>query len=520
MSVNTMNISSIGRLKTMPAVTIKGEGKSILTEVPREETLLPLLRAHFPDFAFPCGGNHSCGKCLVRITGKCSSICADEQKMLPTVGNFRLACFARVMGDCTVELPPTHTQQRIKSGYSVALQPGEPLYEGDYGAAVDIGTTTVVGYLFRKDDAEPVQILAAMNAQKSYGSDVLSRIAYCNAQTVRPLQELICWQLDGILSELCRREGISPSQLGGACITGNTTMLHILAGLEPRSLGEAPFAAQSLFGRLQRLPLKSFPDLLCYLPPCISAYIGADISCSILASGMAEKEGTTLLLDAGTNGEIVLKHQGRMLCCSTAAGPAFEGTTISCGMQAQDGAIEAVWNVDGKLRCSVIGGEPAIGICGSGLINAVFAAKAAGILDRKGRPQAAGGLVLGDSGVTISRADLNAVLLAKGAIRAGIETLLDAFSVTDRDIAQVILCGGFGSYLRPESAVGIGMFPSGFLQKTVSIGNAAGAGASMVLQDRTMAEKLLSIASSAETLELSYSKFFNQKFTRCMFLPE
>ena len=478
----------------MPAVTIKGEGKSILTEVPREETLLPLLRAHSPDFAFPCGGNHSCGKCLVRITGKCSSICADEQKMLPTVGNFRLACFARVMGDCTVELPPTHTQQRIKSGYSVALQPGEPLYEGDYGAAVDIGTTTVVGYLFRN--------------------------AYCNAQTVRPLQELICWQLDGILSELCRREGISPSQLGGACITGNTTMLHILAGLEPRSLGEAPFAAQSLFGRLQQLPLKSFPDLLCYLPPCISAYIGADISCSILASGMAEKEGTTLLLDAGTNGEIVLKHQGRMLCCSTAAGPAFEGTTISCGMQAQDGAIEAVWNVDGKLRCSVIGGEPAIGICGSGLIDAVFAAKAAGILDRKGRPQAAGGLVLGDSGITLSRADLNAVLLAKGAIRAGIETLLDAFSITDRDIAQVILCGGFGSYLRPESAVGIGMFPSGFLQKTVSIGNAAGAGASMVLQNKVMTIKLKNIASSAETLELSYSKFFNQKFTRSMFLPE
>lgn len=501
----------------MPVVEIEDNGSRMEVDVPAGQTLLSALRKAVPAYTSPCGGNHICGKCLVEAAGGLSGIGGEERKLLPAGGGFRLACCARVLGDCYVRIPRRAGGQTIKKAYQAELVPGEPLYQRGYGAAVDIGTTTVVAYLFRRGEKAPAAAMGEANIQRSYGSDVLSRIVSCDEHSVETLQELILGQIGEMLCALCRREGIDTGQIGGCCITGNTTMLHIFAGISPHGISTAPFIPASLFGCTQEITLPGIGRRSCYLPPCISAYVGGDITCSILASGMMERKQSAMLIDIGTNGEIALLHGGRLYCCAAAAGPAFEGANISCGMCAQAGAIDRVWAEKGELRWHVLGGAGAGGICGSGLIDAVYAARSAGLLDRKGRPAGgADGLAVGNSGVVLSRKDLSELLLAKAAIRGGIETLLHVCGLGAEEIAEVVLCGGFGSYLDIDSAAGIGLVPEAFRSRTASIGNAAGGGAGMLLQNRAMCAEAERIVSAAETVELSSDPYFTKAYVKFM----
>lgn len=482
------------------------------------QALSELLQEQNIPVSFPCGGSHSCGKCLIQVFGNVSPISREEAGLLPADGaDWRLACFTVILGDCTVIVPAAAGQQ-IASDCAAPLTAAEPLYSGEFGAAVDIGTTTVVAYLFRRGENKPLETCGQMNSQRVCGGDVLSRISYCAQHTVAPLQQMIRTQISDMLKVLCEDAGVCPEQLGGLCITGNTTMLHILTGLSPQSIGMAPFRPLSLFGARRILCFPDFPSLDCYVPPCISAYIGGDIVCSVLASGITMSKKTSLLIDVGTNGELALWHEGTLTCCSTAAGPAFEGANISCGMQALSGAIHRVWQENGKLRYAVLNGGTARGICGSGLIDAVAAAREAGMLDKRGRPSGAV-LPIGESGVCLTQKDIQELLLAKAAIRAGIETILESCTICAEDVEQVILCGGFGSYMNIDSAARIGLLPPVFQTKTRSIGNAAGAGAGMLLQNETLLRNVRLIADCAKNIDLSGNSVFFQRYIRAMFLP-
>lgn len=501
----------------MPEITLLYSENEITVSADTGTPLMILLQKYVPEYVFPCGGNHTCGKCVVEAEGMLSPPTAAEQKQFPAGSNLRLACSAAVAGDCRIHIRTGEKRQSISRAFRANVHPGKPLFPGKYGAAIDIGTTTIVAYLFRSSSSDPCAVVGRMNEQRAFGSDVLSRIVYSDVHGVSQLQDVITRQLGQMLHTLCVEADLCPGDLSGCVITGNTTMLTLLTGLDPHGIGVAPFLPPSLFGITVTLPIPGYEGLPCYLPPCISAYVGADITCSILASQVLAGNATTLLIDAGTNGEMALCRNGKLYCCSTAAGPAFEGANISCGMQAQSGAIDRIWADNGTLCFHTIGDEAPKGLCGSGLIDAVSAGYRAGLLDKRGRP-AAGckELLIGSSGISLTRKDISELLLAKAAIRAGIETLMTACGITAPDLDACILCGGFGSFLNVESAVGIGMLPRSLAGKTTSIGNAAGAGAAMILQDETMLDQVRNIIASAETTELSGSPVFNEFYVKSM----
>ena len=500
--------------------TITENGKTQQIRVSMNSTIMEALHAANSSMVFACGGNHSCGKCIVRVSGNLSPLSQDERALL---GNrhdgARLACFARLQGDAQViAVSEADAGNRIALDYTSKALLLHPIYEGAYGAAVDIGTTTLVGYLFSHNAQEPISVEGVMNRQRTYGADVLSRIDYANQHGVEVLQNAICSQIGELLMTLCGKIDIRPEMLSALVITGNTTMLHLAAGLAPRTLALAPFTPVSLFDYWAYPQIPNFTDLNTYFVPCISAYVGGDITCGILASDIAERQDTVLLVDVGTNGEMVLCKDGALICCSTAAGPAFEGAGISAGMSASRGAINKVWVESGKLRYTTIESAAPIGLCGSGLIDAVYAMLQLGLIERSGRiPKAYEGcLALGDSGINLTQADVRQLQLAKGAIRAGMDTLLHKCCVEYSSISEIILCGGFGSFLDPQSAEGIGLLPDGLAARTRAIGNAAGAGAGRILQSHDAFDYAKHIAAGARTLELSYSDFFRKRFVSAM----
>ena len=365
----------------MATVTISHAGRQSVAEVAAGANLLKVLQDADVSASFPCNGNHTCGKCRVIVSGAVSPMDEQERLLLGAAADsMRLACFTTVLGDCSVTMPRSGAVD-----YSADDAALEPLYSSGYGVAVDIGTTTVVGYLFRHDSKEPLGVVGEMNKQKMFGADVLSRIVYCNEHTVRPLCQIIRRQIAAICGQLCEKVGIALDEIRALCVTGNTTMLHIFAGLEPRSLAYAPFTPLSLFGDWQEFHLDGMPKAEIYLPRSISAYVGADITCSLLASGICRKTDNVLLVDIGTNGEMGLRTADGLECCSTAAGPAFEGAGISCGSSACEGAINTVAVADGHVVYTTIGDGPAQSICGSGLIDAVAALLQVGEILPKGR---------------------------------------------------------------------------------------------------------------------------------------
>ena len=311
-------------------------GRSSFTFSAEQGSLLgETLRLHIPAFALPCAGNHTCGKCRVLVRGNAAPPEEAELQLLSASERetgVRLACCCRIMGDMTVRL---HEEgpANIVSWYQI---PDFTHTETGFGFAVDIGTTTVALQLIDRANGRVLAERLAENAQRGFGADVISRIEACKQEGVSALSERIAAQLEEMAADCLRETGIDA--VCESVVTGNATMLHIYEGLDPASLAVVPFDVQSFFGCISRRTLAGAPV---YLPRCVGAYVGADILCAVLAGGLLNG-GVQLLADIGTNGEMALAKDGRLLCCSTAAGPAFEGAGLSQGMPAAAGAIRAV----------------------------------------------------------------------------------------------------------------------------------------------------------------------------------
>lgn len=465
-----------------------------VTKIPfeGEKPLEALLVEANLALSHPCGGRGVCGKCAVEITGELSPMTEAEKK-----AGSRLSCQTVLMGDATLTLKDTSEGMRIESESRTKAAASHPM-AGKYGAAVDIGTTTVALRIYDLADGMVVGSAAALNPQRSVAADVMGRIdAACHGQS-ELLKKQITECIEALLKKAVTGREITVDAL---VLSGNTTMLYLLVGRDPSSLATAPFEADTLFDT--ETEILGIPA---YLPPCMGAFVGADITEALLASGIYGKQGTYLLCDIGTNGEIALLKNGSLFVTSTAAGPAFEGVGISSGCMGISGAIDRVWAENGALRFTTIDNQPPIGICGSGLIDAVAAALSVELIDETGAMEE-DEIDLG--GILLLPEDVRALQLAKAAIAAGIDTLLDEAGVSVEDVDECIIAGGFGSHLDPKSAGAIGLLPPSLVPRIRTVGNASLDGASMTLLDTDNREVLRAIAESARLVNLGGNPKFN-----------
>lgn len=452
----------------------------------------------------PCGGSGRCGKCAVQ------TISGDISEMTEAEARFgrRLACQIRLFGDAEVELSEESDMTQIETEsflYHICLDPKR----GGLGAAIDIGTTTIAASLYDLDTGTLLRTVGFRNPQGSVAADVMSRIDASLHGKREILKTLIG---DGIRSVL---RGFSEPErkVESAVITGNTTMLYLLTGRDPVSLSKAPFEADCLFDT-------EMPDFEAdiYYPPCMNAFVGADISCAVLYAGQCDSDQTTLLCDIGTNGEIALKKGDTLYVTSTAAGPAFEGAGISMGCGSIAGAIDKVFIQDDSLKIHTIGEKKAVGICGSGIVDAVACFLELGVIDEMGSMEEEKIELTPE--VSMTRGDISALQLAKAAIAAGIQTLLESADTSADEITRVYIAGGFGKHLDPRSIRRIGLLPDALIDKCEVIGNAALKGAAMLLLDQANLPKVRRIAGMSVHVNLGGNPDFNMNYMEQMLFPE
>jgi len=511
---------------------VRGEAEEVITANPNESILAALRGEDYTEPDAPCGGQGTCRKCTVTVTGRVRSLEGFGEREV--LGEKLLACRYAPAGDITVVLKAKEKMNVVTAGAGKIAGGGEGL-----GFAVDIGTTTVASFLYDLKTGERLGAEGGRNAQRSYGADVISRITCASEGKLPQLRDAIRRQLSDMAGELCGKSGRSVKDIKRVRVAANTVMEHLFDGLDPTNIGVAPFTPESLFGD-HRPSADCLPMLDCavdtYLCPCVAGYVGGDITAGLVASNAQNADGLWLYVDIGTNGEMGLGNKDGFVCCATAAGPAFEGAEIACGMDGSAGAIDKVTAVDGDVEVHVIGEGKAIGVCGSGLIDAISAMLTVGVITEAGRmlpPEEApekvreriirredGSLAfLLKDGVFIAAQDIREVQLAKSAIRAGAETLLELQGKTAKDITSLVVAGGFGSYIDKRSAVHIGLLPQVSLDKIVNVGNAAGAGAALTLTDAGEAE-LEDFNRKCTYLELSSSREFMENYVEYMAFDE
>jgi len=410
------------------------------------------------------------------------------------------------------------------------------------GLAVDVGTTKLAFYLVDLSTGQTLATKGVMNPQIAYGEDVMSRLgaAMVDQMNALRLQMEVIQVIDAVAEELCLSRGLTKTHLLDICLVGNTAMHHLLLGLPTRPLAVIPFvpALTAPIGiYADQLGLASAPGAQAYLPPPIAGFIGSDHLAFLLAAGFGEDTRIKLGIDIGTNTEIALQVGEEIVSCSTASGPAFEGAHISHGMRAALGAIERVKiSQDGTVHFDVIGDEPALGICGSGILDVLAELRSAGIINLRGRlnPDKPGvrsqnGRLLnfvlvsaidGRREIMITQEDIDQILLAKGAIRAGIDILMDYLNVSQDDIDEVVIAGAFGTNLDPCNAVRIGLLPNLPVDRVNALGNAAGAGARMMLVSSKARKHAVSLAKKIGYLELTVYPDFNKYFANAVRLPQ
>lgn len=477
----------------MPELMIWCDGNSRKVTFEGTPRLSDVLEANGFGIQHPCGGCGLCGKCTVDVTGAVSGPDASDHT------GIRLACQTILLGDAAVVLSNSYSMEQIELSGIENIHPIAPM-PGEFGVAVDIGTTTLALRLFNLKTGECVHEAAMLNPQTSVAADIMGRIQAAMDGKLGLLQT----QIQSALHQM-----LNGYRIDAAVVTGNTTMLYLLTGRNPESLSHAPFDADYLFGTVEQS---------CYLPPCMNAFVGADITCALLASGVWNTKKTALLCDIGTNGEIALWRNGELFVTSTAAGPAFEGAGISCGCSSIRGAIDRVWIGDGQLCIHTIGEEAPVGICGSGLIDAVAASLKLGLIDETGAME--DDEIILSKGVALLPKDIRAVQLAKAAIAAGIETLLETAGLSAADVDELFIAGGFGRHLRAESAAAIGLIPPQLIQRMHSIGNASLSGATQLLMEQSCWAIAENLAHRAQHLNLGGNPRFNEHYINQMMLPE
>jgi len=526
----------MSRDQTSALVTIQPLGLKVLTS---PLTVLEVVRRTGAHLSSVCGGNGTCGKCRVQLSPAPKASPTDVKHLSPVEidAGLRLACEHDVVDGLVVSI--VDVSERVKQakalGRSISLR-RDRYEDGDYGLAVDIGTTTVAVYLLDLYTGVQMEEEALLNPQGAYGADVITRIDYAtkNEKGALTLKQVLLDALEATAAQLCSRVGISTRDIRFLAAVGNTTMEHLFAGFDVRPLGLAPYTPttyDSIEVTAARLGLKSMPNATVYASPVVAGFVGGDTVGFILSESLHTLTGTALAIDIGTNGEIVLVNNRKLWCCSAAAGPAFEGATISQGMRADDGAVEyvTIGGVDSPPELSIIGTQPATGLCGSGILDLVSEMRRHGIIESNGRyasskrllegKKRVSGYVVADVSETrdhnpllFTQRDVRQVQLAKAAIEAGTITLLREAGVGVEDLEAVYLAGAFGTYLRPESAIRIGLLPPVDVSDVVCVGNAAGAGAKRLLLSGRARKTAERVARSSKYLELASNPTFKDLF--------
>ena len=439
---------------------------------------------------FPCGGRGRCKGCRVKVLAGVLPITADDARLLDArelSEGWRLSCQARAEGDLSLDLAQWEATI-LADNSTFDFTPRDGL-----GVAIDLGTTTLAGQLLDLRTGHVLAVGTGLNAQALHGADILSRIDYARHHGGQPvLERLIRGQISGLIGELLGAASATPGALRDVVLVGNTAMHHLFCGLDITPLAAHPFEpatdAVQLFTAKELGWRESSgavgltgiaPETRVRFLPGLGSFVGSDLLAGVLATRMHEQPALTVLVDLGTNGEIVVGNRDRLLCASTAAGPAFEGARISCGMRAATGAISEVTVAEGRLECRVLGHTAARGICGSGLVDAVACALDLGLVQPDGKLANGGNLALAPS-VSLLQADIRELQLAKGAIAAGIRILLRQWGATDDDVHRVWLAGAFGNYINRASARRIGLidFPP---ENVLPAGNTALLGAKLAL---------------------------------------
>jgi len=486
-----------------------------------------------------CGGKGICRKCQVCVG-------PGNRKVL--------ACQYRIERDLAVMIPPESRlfEQRILAkGYEGGRTIIPDTYQGYsqvscgtiLGVAVDLGTTTIVAKLVDMTTGESLYAEASLNPQTRFGDDVVSRIAYAESEEkAGELHSAVVDCLNGLIEELCRSNNSDVEQIYEVCVVGNTTMNHIFLELPTTQLGQAPYKAFSLDahdlrGADSALKMNHAGNI--HTVENIAGFVGSDTVAVALATDVGSAEKMTLIIDVGTNGELVMGTKDKLYAASCAAGPAFEGARISQGSRAVEGAIEAVVVNQGDIGLDVIGGVAPRSICGSGLIDAVAVLLQLGVIDRTGRfieetelsekqSPAITSRIVEHNGqpafrltpqqsangrpVLLTQKDVRETQLAKAAIRAGIRLLEKKIGLDDSGIEQVLLAGAFGNYIRPGSAQRIGLLPEIEPERISFVGNAASAGARMILISTECREQARKLARRIEYVEIAHQPDFHDVF--------
>ena len=499
----------------------EGEIKHELPFEEGETVLTVLQNAGIQSITAPCGGNGSCKKCGVNVRGEAGCV-------------LRLACMVQAEDQMIVEIVPEVRMSFADTGEGEIYKP-TPGQSG-YAVACDIGTTKVVCQLLDLKTGELLQKASGSNLQRIFGGDVLSRLKAAAEGRASEIHDQIIYQINYYMNELCREAQIRPADIKITAVTGNSIMLHLFAGLDPARISTAPFVPVSLFGEYvngRAIGLDLGGKV--FICPAVSGFIGSDVLCGILSSGMVDSEENMLLIDLGTNTEIVMGNRERMLACSVDGGAAFKASLLEHGMTASAGAIAGVKKDGEKLLLDVLGAVKPKGICGSGFIDILGILYEENILDELGHIAGVdetdselaryigtedGRTVFyltEDRDIFISQADISKFQMAKAAIAAGIRILAEETGISLWSLEKLRLGGGFGAFAHRRNSALLGIIPQECKGKTVKLGNTALAGAiSAALSEEARAE-LLRIRKLIQVIDLPAHPSFSDAFTDAMF---
>jgi len=543
-------------------ITVRFEPDGRTTEVPRGTTILAAAQQAGLEIVATCGARGRCRSCRVQVVAGAvpPATLADRVQLGDDEvrERFRLACQTEIGEPLTVLVAPSLEEvafqilsdtRALRSAAGFLLDSGVEESPA-YGLAFDVGTTTVVGYLVDLPGGAVAATASGLNPQAAFGGDLISRIAFAqeNPSNVRTLQTRIVRLLNGQIEELCSAAGISRDAIYKTVIVGNTVMHHLFLGIDPAPLGQAPYTPavrSSLRLGAHETGLRLNPQVPVFLLPIVAGFVGADAVGMVLSTRLDASNEPRIAADIGTNGEVVLGSPDGLIACSAPAGPALEGGQIQCGMRGARGAMDQV-QVGRDVAYHVIGGGAPLGVCGSGILDAVAGMLDAGILDASGRlhpdPPASvsdairrrvvssagdvpafilarGEETASGQDIVLTQADVRQVQLAKGAIRSAI-TMLERISGTPEGrIAELMLAGGFGNYLNVRSAIRIGLIPALPLDRISYVGNAAGLGAQMALVSETERRRADELAERIRHVSLATHPEYQQVFLEAVTFP-
>ncbi|KNZ68784.1 ferredoxin [Thermincola ferriacetica] len=501
----------------------------------------------------PCNGKGTCGKCRVRYKGRLSAPTETETRILgPKVGSgWRLACQARVMGDVEIWLEEKQAFHTVDAGQASNYPFDPPILsrvaykETIYGVAIDIGTTSIVASLVDlKNGGKEIGVASCLNPQTQYGGDVITRITFAHQseENTKKLQSAVIDGINRLIGELVAKTKVDPSDILHMTVAANTTMLHLLVGIDPIPLARAPYNPVFIDYREYKaaeLGIKIASDAVVSLLPSLSAFVGADILAGMIAIDYHKETAPSLFVDIGTNGEIVANVKGKLAATSSAAGPALEGMNIHHGCRAEDGAISEVKiNEKGEVIVKSIGTAPRKGICGSGLVDLVAELVKSKVILSSGSFAGTADLppVLGErviefqgqkaflvdpeAGIILTQKDIRQVQLAKAAIAAAIEILFQRLEFDIREVEKIYIAGAFGYHLKPASLKTLGLLPAGLGGHIAFVGNTAKEGARLCLTSKLALEEIVAVQKKINAVELSYAPEFMDNYVQQMNFPD